>query len=124
MKEKVRELVRGSVLPQKLRPVLGLGLAVLIAVIVAQFFAGKPEGIFVPLGFVIVLFVLALRYGTVVAVTGSLLAALIFAHVLFSPVGNWQIESQAARQNIAWMILGSIVLSYLFVPRRKKKRGQ
>jgi K+-sensing histidine kinase KdpD len=51
-----------------------------------------------------------------VGVLGSLLSALIFAHMLFQPLGSWHIQDVAARQNLAWMVLASVALSYLFAP--------
>jgi hypothetical protein len=60
--------------------------------------------------------VLGLRYGIAVGVIGSLLSAAIFATMLFSPVGSFRVTDHAARQNLAWMVLGGIALSYLFAP--------
>jgi K+-sensing histidine kinase KdpD len=79
-------------------------------------FAAQPWRVFVPLAFVVVLVVLASRYGLAVAVIGSALTAIIFAHFLFSPVGSLRVESSAARTNLAWMVLTSIAVSYLLFP--------
>ncbi len=119
MKEKAKSLVHGNCALATLRPVVGLVIVAIAAASLSHWFAGNPASAFVPLGFVLILFGLAMCCGIVVGVAGSLLAALIFAHVLFTPVGNWQVADHAARQNIAWMILGSVVLSYLFVPSRR-----
>lgn len=79
-------------------------------------FAAQPWRVFVPLAFVVVLVVLASRYGMAVAVLGSVLTAIIFAHFLFSPVGSLRVESSAARTNLAWMVLASVAVSYLLFP--------
>lgn len=63
-----------------------------------------------------VLLVLAVRYGMAVGVVGSIISAVIFAHVLYSPLGSWHVTDHMARQNLAWMILGGVALSFLFAP--------
>lgn len=103
-------------LPARVRPWFGVLLAVVAAVAAGTVFAGKDVRVAVPLWFAALLVVLAMRYGIAVGVLGSLISALIFAHMLFQPFGDWRIENPAARQNLAWMILGSVVLSYLFGP--------
>ena len=55
-----------------------------------------------------------------VAVIGSLLCAFIFAHWLFEPTGSWRVEDFAARRSLLWMVVGTIVLSYLFAPGPQK----
>jgi len=70
----------------------------------------------VPLGFLVVVMVVALRYGTVAGVIGSLVSATIFAFFLFTPVGSITIHDQAARSSIGWLLLGGITLSALFAP--------
>lgn len=107
--------LRGKLLART-RPLFGIVLAVAAAVSSGYAFSGRDLRVLLPLGFVAVLFLLALRYGIVVGVLGSVLSALIFAHMLFQPVGSWRIENQVARQNLAWMILGGVALSYLFAP--------
>jgi K+-sensing histidine kinase KdpD len=79
-------------------------------------FATQPWRVFVPLAFVAVLVLLAARYGLAVAIIGSLLTAIIFAHFLFAPVGSLQVESAAAKTNLAWMILAAVAVSYLLFP--------
>lgn len=88
-------------------------------------FSTQPWRVFVPLAFVAVLVLIASRYGLVVAIIGSALTAIIFAHFLFSPLGNLQVESAAAKTNLAWMVLASIAVSYLLFPsHRIKNRKQ
>ncbi len=98
-------------------------LAIVTAGLIARAFAGSAHRLFIPVWFVAVVFVLALRYGPAVGVVGSLAAAWIFAHALFSPLGNWHVADNAARQSLAWMVLGGISLSYFFAPSRGKRTG-
>ena len=72
----------------------------------------------VPLWFMAVLFAVALRFGFLAGVLGSTVAALIFAFFLFQPYGSLSVESLAARSNLAWMVLGGLVFSYLLAPRK------
>ena len=103
--------------PLRLRTLVGVLLSVAAACGAAALFAGKDVRVFLPLCFIAVLFILAMRYGLMVGIFGSLAAALIFfAHMLFDPIGSWRISSHVARQNLAWMVLGGVVLSYLFAP--------
>lgn len=79
-------------------------------------FAGTRLSTALPLAFIAVLFVLSYRYGITVAVVGSLLCALIFAHCMFAPTGSVYVENVVDRRSLLWMIVGTIALSYLFVP--------
>jgi K+-sensing histidine kinase KdpD len=103
-------------MPEKLRATLGVFLVTGAAYLLAKVFAGHDVKVFLPLWFVVVLVVLAVRYGIAAGVIGSLLSAAIFAMMLFSPVGSLRVSDHAARQNIAWMVLGGVALSCLFAP--------
>jgi len=101
-----------------LRTLTGLFLAVAAAFIAAGLFSHSSFRLFVPLGFVFVLMVLAARFGLIVSVLGSLVAAIVFAHRLYLPIGNIQVEPAAARASLGWMILAAVALSYLLFPPR------
>lgn len=109
--------------PTRLRAVFGVLISAGCAYGLALLFAGHDVRVFLPLWFVAVLVTLAVRYRIAVGIIGSLLAALIFAHTLFSPVGSLRISDHVARQNLAWMVLGGVVLSYLFAPRDSAHRN-
>lgn len=112
-------------LPKKLRATLGVLFATGAAYGLARFFAshaGQHVKVLLPLWFIAVLVALAFRYGLAVGVVGSLLSAAIFATTLFTPLGSFWISDLAARQNLAWMVLGGIVLSYLFAPSDSRRR--
>jgi K+-sensing histidine kinase KdpD len=99
-----------------LRALTGLFLALAAAFIAAGLFSHSNFRLLVPLGFVFVLIVLSARFGLIVSVLGSLLAAVVFAHRLYPPLGSIRVEQVAARESLGWMILAAVVLSYLLFP--------
>lgn len=107
--------MRGAV-----RIAFGTAVATACALVLAHVFAGNARSAVVPIVFVVVIFFLALRYGWAVGVMSSLAAAVVFAHMLFNPLENWHVADLVARQNLAWMVLGGVSLSYLFAPGLKK----
>ena len=104
-----------------LRTLTGLLLVLAAALITAGLFSHSTFRIFVPLGFVVVLIALAARFGLLVSVLGSVVAALVFAHRLYAPTGNLHVEELAARENLAWMILAAVTLSYLLFPPQPRR---
>jgi len=106
----------------RFRAVGGVLIASGAAYGLARLFAGHHLKVFLPLWFVAVLVALAVRYGIMVGIAGSLLSAAIFATTLFSPVGSLWISDHAARQNLAWMVLGGVALSYLLAPGDSARR--
>jgi len=100
----------------RFRAASGVLIAAAAAYAAAWLFQGNDVRVVLPLWFVAVLVVVGLRYGIGVGIVGSLLSAAIFAIMLFSPLGSFRVTDHVARQNLAWMILGGVVLSYLFAP--------
>jgi K+-sensing histidine kinase KdpD len=72
----------------------------------------------VPFLFAAVLVLLASRFGAMVSVLGSFVAAMIFALMLFSPMHSLHVENEAERATLAWMILLAVSASYLLFPTR------
>ena len=99
-----------------LSTLIGLAICTVSAAAASKVFAHTAWRGFVPWIFVIVLVVLASIYGTAVGVLGSVLSALIFAYWLYAPAGSVQIANPAARNGLAWMIVGGVALSYLLAP--------
>jgi K+-sensing histidine kinase KdpD len=95
----------------------GLSLCVASALAVAASEVLQPWRLTLPLVFVVVLVLLALRYGLLVAVIGAPLAALIFAYFLFPPLHSFEVENEVAKSNLGWMVLGGVVISYLLAPQ-------
>jgi|SRR4051794_29463398 K+-sensing histidine kinase KdpD len=114
---------QGASMSQRVTQGVRIGIGVLLSAAAAMaaslLFAAQPWRVFVPLAFVVVLVLIASRYGLAVAVIGSALTAIIFAHFLFAPVGSLRVDSSSARTNLAWMILTAIAVSYLLFPTHR-----
>lgn len=104
-----------------LQSTLGIAVSALCAIAVALVFARSPWKLVAPFLFAAVLVLLASRFGALVSVVGSLLAALIFAYLLFAPMHSLQVENEGERASLAWMILLSISASYLLFPSRSDR---
>lgn len=89
--------------------------AVLAALLTFLFHKSAIRG-FLPIAFIVVLVLLSRQFGLAVSLAGSLSAAIVFSLFLFPPVGSARVENDAARMNIAWMILGAVAVSYLLYP--------
>ena len=93
------------------------GLICAIAALAASFLAaGHSWQVSVPLIFSAVVLLTAIRFGARAGITGTLLAAVIFAVFLFKPLGQLRVASETARDNLVWMMLMGIVFSFLFAP--------
>ncbi len=80
--------------------------------------AGHSWQTVVPLVFSVVLLAIALIFGVRAGVMGTVLAALVFAAFLFSPLGSVRVSNVAARANLGWMLLIGMAFSFLFAPPR------
>jgi len=103
------------------QPALGIALTMALAFMAARLFAGSRVSSVLPLVFIGILFALGRRYGSGVAVLGSVLSAFVFAHSLFDPLGHWHVQDAIARRNLLWMVMGTVALSYLFLPSSSHK---
>lgn len=79
-------------------------------------FGRNPSSASIPIVFIAVVLLVALRFGTMVGILGSFAAAAVFAYFLFSPLHSLAVENRAARSNIAWMLLAGTVISFLLAP--------
>ncbi len=103
-------------LPVSRHAISTLLAVVLLAVTAAAASFGlsaSPGRRLVPAAFVILVVVVALRFGALAGILGSLVSAAIFAHWLYPPLGSLRIESAVARDHLGWMLLAGISLSYL-----------
>jgi K+-sensing histidine kinase KdpD len=101
-----------------LQSTLGIAVSALCAIAVALVFSHSHWKLAAPFLFAAVLVLLAGRFGAMISVVGSLLAAMIFSFYLFSPVHSLRVENEAERATLAWMILLSVSASYLLFPSR------
>jgi K+-sensing histidine kinase KdpD len=104
-----------------MRPLIGVLICSLAAALSAALFGSHPAAKWLPIVFLAVVFLVAVRFGTLVGIVGSLTAAMIFAYVLFPPVRSLAVADQAARSNIGWMLLGGTVISFLLAPGPERK---
>jgi Kef-type K+ transport system membrane component KefB len=65
-----------------------------------------------PLVFVLVTSAAARLWGRAAGIFGTLLGAVIFATLLFAPLGSWQVRDVVAKGNLGWMILLGVMLAY------------
>jgi K+-sensing histidine kinase KdpD len=86
------------------------------ALVVAKVFSHSQFRVLVPLGFVAVLVALASRFEPIASVLGAVLSAMVFAYFLFPPLFSLRVAEAAARENLSWMALSAIALSYLLFP--------
>lgn len=84
-----------------------------VAALASIWFAAPATRNFVPMAFIALVVLVAIRYGAVAGMVGSLVGAAIFARWLYAPVGSLSIQDAAARDHLGWMLLAGISLSYL-----------
>jgi K+-sensing histidine kinase KdpD len=101
-----------------LQSTLGIAVSAICAIAVALIFSRTHWKLAAPFLFTALLVLLASRFGAAVSVVGSLLAAIIFASLLFSPIHSIHVENESERATLAWMILVSVSASYLLFPSR------
>jgi K+-sensing histidine kinase KdpD len=112
MAEKIRKHFPSAILDA----LVGSVLAAIGAAGATMIASGHRWEVFVPLAFVIILLVISVVFGARAGVLGTVIAALIFAAFLFRPLGRLSVASDAARANLAWMLLLGISFSFLFAP--------
>jgi K+-sensing histidine kinase KdpD len=95
---------------------IGGAFCVVAAVVACAVASGHSWKTMVPLIFTVVLLLNARLFGARAGLVGTVLAALVFAGWLFSPVGSIQVASDSARANLGWMLLIGIGFSFLFAP--------
>ena len=91
--------------------ILCCGLALASAYLVSD-----RAKVFLPFAFVLVIVAIAARYGVMVGILGSIGSAIIFAHLLYSPLHSFQVDDATARTGLAWMVLCGIAIPYLVLP--------
>lgn len=65
-----------------------------------------------PLIFILVIVVAALRFGALASAIGTFIASLVFAYFLFTPVGSFRVQKPEARQSLLWMVMIGIPAGY------------
>jgi K+-sensing histidine kinase KdpD len=98
------------------RTVWGLLLCSTLALLSAYIFSNHRAAVFLPFLFVLVIVAIAARYGITVGILGSIVSAMIFAHLLFAPMHSLEVANATERASLAWMVLGGVAIPYLVVP--------
>ncbi len=106
------------------RTLSGILLSVLSAFVIVRMCNDPALSLLVPLFFIPLLVLLSSRFGTMVSVVGSVLAALIFAWQLYPPIGSIHVESEVARTRLGLMIVLSVVGSFLLFHQHLASTGQ
>ena len=105
---------------------IGTLLCASIALILALLCNQTRLEVALPLVSLTVVVAVAARFGVATGVLGSIASALLLAYFVYAPEHSLRIVSHDARANISWLLVGGIVLSFLFTPRRRMagKRDQ
>ncbi len=100
---------------------LGVVIAAWSAALLCIVFRGRSSSVFIPLAFLVVIILVAIRFGAVAGMLGSTIAAVVFAFFLYRPTGDLSVEDPAAKMNLAWLVLGGLACSYLLAPERPQR---
>ena len=95
---------------------IGTLLCTSAAALLAALFASSSVRLALPLICLAIVLAVAARFGATAGVLSSLLSALVLAYFVFSPVNSLQVADTTARNNLGWLLLGGISLSFLFGP--------
>ncbi len=104
-----------------LRPAIALTLCGAGAWALSLISWEKSWRMLVPFAFLAIILLLGMLYGRTVGILGSIIAALVFAHSLFAPVGSLRVAEQESRSALAWMLLTGVALSFLLLPSGKER---
>lgn len=95
---------------------VGVVICAWTAALLCLLFHGHRAGTLVPVAFIAIVTLVAIRFGLFAGFLGATVSALIFAMFLYQPLGSVSVESQGARMNLAWLIIGGLACSYLLAP--------
>jgi K+-sensing histidine kinase KdpD len=101
---------------QRLRLVnsaIGFVLCGFAASLLAILFWNSQYQIVAPVLFTFVIVAVAVRFGRVVGILGTLFGAALFALWLYPPFGSLHVSTQQARGSLNALLLGGLALSYL-----------
>jgi K+-sensing histidine kinase KdpD len=99
---------------------IGTLLCTSAAALLAALFAASSVRFSLPLICLAIVLAVAARFGAAAGVLSSLLSALVLAYFVFSPVNSLVVTDTAARNNLGWLLLGGISLSFLFGPSTRE----
>ena len=91
---------------------LGTMCCTVIAAGLIPLFSGSSIKSFLPLPFLLIIVLVAFRFGRIAGVLGTLASAFLFAYYLFEPEGL-AVSDPAARAHLIWMLIVGVVISDL-----------
>jgi K+-sensing histidine kinase KdpD len=103
---------------------LGTALCLSAAGIAAFAFRSVPLKSFLPLLFLSVVLLVALRFGTAAGILGTIGAAIIFAEFLFDPMLSIRVSESSQRDHLVWMVIIGIAMSELIGIQPKPPDGR
>ncbi len=83
------------------KSIIGSSVCVGVAVLSVLFFRGQAGADVLPLLFLAVVLLVALYFGMLAGLVGSVASALVFAVFLFPPIGSVVIQDSAERSSFA-----------------------
>jgi K+-sensing histidine kinase KdpD len=105
-----------------LRVPVGAGLCASASGIIAALCRSRSVKALVPLMFLSLIALIALRFGPLAAAVGTLISAATFAMYLFKPFHSLRIDDPIARGNLIWMVLLGLIVAH-FLPPPPDKSG-
>jgi integral membrane sensor domain MASE1 len=99
--------------------VIGTLLCASVALVLALVFHRSQIELTLPLISLAVVIAVAGRFGVATGVLGSVVSALLLAYFVYAPQHSFRVVSPDARENLSWLLLGGISLSFLFAPRHE-----
>jgi K+-sensing histidine kinase KdpD len=99
-----------------LKTALGAVICAWSAALTCILLHGREVGAALPVAFLAIVVLVAIRFGTAAGVLGTAVSAILFAIFLYRPMGALSVNSTAARTNLAWLVLGGLACSYLIAP--------
>jgi K+-sensing histidine kinase KdpD len=93
---------------------MGFLLCIALAAVVSGLLRTASGVESLPLLFLMIVAVVAHRFGTSGAILGLIGGSVVFAIFLFPPVGHLSIANEQARTNVVLMVLFGIAVSYFY----------
>ncbi|HTC94804.1 MAG TPA: DUF4118 domain-containing protein [Terriglobales bacterium] len=103
----------GSQRFQSLDLVLGIGLCTAAASTLCLFLEKSPAKASAPIYFLVIVSLVAFRFGALAGMLGTIMAAAIFALFLFEPLRSLAVHNAHERNNLIYLIVFGVVISEL-----------
>ena len=103
---------------------VGAGCCAIAAAGLSPVVSQTPLASFAPLIFLVVIFLVAARFGNYAGMIGTIVAALIFELFLFEPRFSLLVDDAASRDHLIWMVVIGVAVSDLlgaYVVREKHR---